>query len=135
MLVLTLLEAIDRTAGRNIFDGAVSLHQRIYLTCFLQEIISVAPTEDVLETDTFTAEFATLLVLDIVEGDTAKSSQLGAGAYAVDILKSHIGMTGLEVGFGAQKAMYFAALLKPGQWSVPKRSLSMVLGTPITRHS
>ena len=30
---------------------------------------------------------------------------------------------------------YFAALAKPGQWSVPKRSLSMVLGTPITRHS
>ena len=32
-------------------------------------------------------------------------------------------------------AIYFAALAKPGQWSVPNRSLSMVFGTPITRHS
>ena len=32
-------------------------------------------------------------------------------------------------------AIYFAALAKPGQWSVPYRSLSIVFGTPITRHS
>ena len=32
-------------------------------------------------------------------------------------------------------AMYLAAEAKPGQWSVPNRSLSMVLGTPITRQS
>ncbi len=32
-------------------------------------------------------------------------------------------------------AMYRAAEPKPGQWSVPLRSLSMVLGTPMTRHA
>ena len=32
-------------------------------------------------------------------------------------------------------AMYLAAEAKPGQWSVPFRSLSMVLGTPMMRHS
>ena len=32
-------------------------------------------------------------------------------------------------------AMYLAAEAYPGQWSVPARSLSIVLGIPITRHS
>ena len=32
-------------------------------------------------------------------------------------------------------AIYLAAEAKPGQWSVPFRSLSMVLGTPMMRHS
>ena len=32
-------------------------------------------------------------------------------------------------------AIYLAAEANPGQWSVPKRSLSMVFGTPMTRHS
>ena len=95
--MLAHLEAVNTATCRYILDGTVGFHRRIDFAFLLEEFGSVTPTKQILITDTFTTQFQTFLHLDVLHCYTIEGGKLCTGADTVDILKSHIGMTGFEV--------------------------------------
>ena len=64
------------------------MENRLFLADSLEFVISITPAQEVLEKLALAAEFESLLILDVLKGDTSKLRNLCLRPYLIDILDS-----------------------------------------------